>query len=221
MELHTINSIYHLPIISTRRQHGVYDIRLHDEKLSNMFKGPFTKETLISFQKETIQSILHSISEYEDWVVIMNSDDSMTFCTIRINETRIVKNPTLKFTHVEPKERTYTKTKFRPVASFPFTTRGSLCAYFDNIICTKLVSDINSLGPRKWIVEFNVRQINSILFETLGKHPTISDIKEYQNKKELLIIEKMNESSETARWITVYDREYALRSNYIISFDQY
>jgi hypothetical protein len=221
MALHTIDLIYDKPIISTRREHGVYDIRLHDEKLSNMFKGPFTKESLILFQKQTIDSILELISGYEDWSILGNCDDSMTFCRINTNEIQIVRNPSTEFTLVKPKERTYTKSKFRPVSSFPFTTRGSLCAYFNNIICAKLVSDINCLGPRKWIVEFNMKKIISILFETLGRRPTASDIKNYQNEKELVIIEKMNESSESARWVTAYDRDYAFLSNYIISFDQY
>jgi hypothetical protein len=221
MALHTIDTIYDKPIIATPREHGVYDIRLHDEKLSEIYEGPFTKENFITFQKETIRSFLEFISDFEDWTVLINSDDSMTFCSICTNETRIVKNPRADFIRVGVDKRTNGKKKFRPVASFPFTSRASLCVYFENIICTKLVSDIDCLGPRKWIVEFNVKNITSILSEELGTRPTASDIMNFKKKKEAIIIEKMKESSETAHWMPVYDRVYALRSNYIISFDQY
>lgn len=219
--LHNIEIIYDKPIISTRLEHGLYELRLHDEKVSEMYDGPYEHTEYISFQKKTIQNFIESISKYEDWKVELTRDDSLKFCIIRTSEEKIAKNAKDKFVRVEPKEKPYSRIKFHPVMSFPFSTRASFCIYFDNIICTKMISDVNCLGPRKWIVEYNGRKIISKLFEKLGRRPTYIEIDAFKREIEPIIIEKMKESSETAKWVLTYDSEYAMRREYITSFDQY
>ncbi len=219
--IHNIESIYNKPIISTKCDDGLYKIRLHDEKISELYDGPLEHEAYVAFQKKIIMEFIDSIADYSDWTIHLNSSDSMSFCTIQTSEETFKKATSSKSGRASSKEKPFTRTKFRPVSAFPFTTRASLCIYFDNIICTKLISDPDILGERKWIVEFNMRQVMKILNETLDHTPTFADIDRFKKTNTSIIIEKMIESSDSAKWTVQYDKEYDSRKNYIISFHQF
>lgn len=215
--LHTIDCVYKYPVIAIKKKSGSYTIRLHDGRISDIYDGSFDIDEYIAFQKKIAKDFFDIIGEFDDWTVDVNPVDSMELCTIHMSK----KIDNDDFIEVSGKKKpVYTRTKFKPIKSFPFTNRASFCTYFDNIICTKLISDINAYGPRTWIVEFNIREISNILSQKLA-YVTYSDIDEYKAEMENIIIEKMVSSSKSAKWNVYYDKTYLTHKNYIISFDQF
>ena len=212
MSVHTISEIFKYPVIVKQERKGIYKVRLHDGKVSDMFKGPFEPESYITFQKSLIEEFISNILTFDDWEITNISYDSMNLCEISI--------PVLISDYSEVSKRIVTKhyerTKFSPIITFPFTTRASLCSYFDNLIISIMISKEDELGPRKWVIRFNNRSIFLHLRRILKHSPTSGEMLCFKEYKKKDIIEKMDLSCISAKW-TLFEP----LDDSIIGFNQY
>ena len=219
--VHTIEDIYKFPIIAKEEKKGVYSVRLHDGRVSDMYEDVLDREIYIKFQKQLIESFISKISSFEDWIVCDISYDSMKLCKISI-PALIIEPEFIESTRERKFNPKYTyekKIKFSPIDSFPFSSRASLCKYFDNLIVSDMISYENDLGPRKWIVSFHKKNVYFHLKKLLGSYPSLDDIISFKNIKRKEIIEKMSESCSTAKW-TLFETDHK-DLDIIIGFYQY
>jgi hypothetical protein len=202
---HKIEEIFKFPIIAKEEKKGIYKVRLHDGRVSEMYDDCLEVDSYIEYQKRLIETFIRSILLFEDWKIENISYDSMNLCEIIIPAlTTDFELPRRKLCTPKEDKKPFgfgeKKLKFTPVELFPFNSRASLCKHFDNMIATSMISDEDELGPRKWIVKFHNKNILVHLSSLYGKRPSFDEITKFKMAKKAEVIEKITLSCETAKW---------------------
>jgi hypothetical protein len=211
----SIKTLFSEPLIIESIGKNIYEVRLHDGRISEMYDGPMEYEPYIEFQKSILEQMYKKISSISEWKIDLYDHSSTKVCKIEIPSYKSSWKIKTHDSKYSPKS--YEKMKCSPIACFPFTSRGSLCAYYDNIICTKMISSRDTYGPRRWSVCFHNKNIIQNFIKEFHYEPSYGELEIFKGILKKKVIQSMKDSSLDAKWVLVETSD----SNSIIHFDQY